>query len=114
MDLSKRNADFIEKLQDDLNEHEDALRFNLKNVVRHFLWKLCIENDNNPKYKKGDKKAYMAGDLDKIIDAVINTSRYTDREDGENYPIWDESSVKKEIERVMEVLRNANVTLKGY
>jgi hypothetical protein len=77
--------------------------------VRHIVWRLCLENESNKGY--GDKKAYMAGDLDTIVNTIISTSRYTERGDGEDYPVWDEKSVAPEMERVMAVLKKAKVAV---
>lgn len=113
--LSQSSKELIEKLQSALDSHESALRFNLKQVVRGFVWKLCMANDSNKEYgATKDKSIYMAGDLDRIIDTVIETSRYTNytnREDGEDYPTWDRRDVAEEMERVMKVLKKAGVAM---
>lgn len=115
--MSESTKEVIEKLETILDTHDSALRFNLHQVVRHFIWKLCMENDSNSEYKEGYKETknkliYMAGDLDRIIDTVIETSHYTDREDGENYPVWNEHDVDDEMERVMRALIKAGVAIK--
>jgi len=107
--LSQSSQDLIEKLQDAIDAHDSALRFNMCQIVRHFLWKLCLENDSNKDY--GKNKHYMAGDLDKIIETAIKTSCYTNRADGEDYPIWDKKEVSGELERVMNVLIKAKVAM---
>lgn len=107
--LSESNEELIRKMQDTIYSYESALSFNMKNIVRGLLYRLLLENDSNPEYNHGDRRVYMAQDLDRIIDAVIKTSHYTGG--CESYPIWDDKSVRLEMSRVMEVLRKANVAL---
>lgn len=112
--LSESTKELLNNLKESLQEHNFTTAFNLKNFVRGLLWKLCLENNSKksnycPNQKDEDESIYMAGDLDKIIDTILETSAMTDREDGENYPVWDRNSVKAEIKRVTKVLAKANV-----
>ena len=98
------------RIEEQINQRDSALRSVLDGFVRRIMWKLVLENDQNAEYQQGDKTAYMAGDISRIINTMISTARYTDREDGENYPIWDEKAVAKEMERVLTVVRKAGIT----
>ncbi len=107
--LSDASQQLLDKLESVLDSHESALRYNLTGIVRHFLWKLVLQNESNKEY--GEKGTFMAHDLDTIVNTIISTSRYTERGDGEDYPIWDEKSVAPEMERVMAVLKKAGVAV---
>ena len=108
--LSQASQDLIDNLEKALDRYNSALRYNLKAFVRHMVFKSCLlaEQDGS---NYGPDKSYMVEDLDKIIDAIIETSEDTSRGDGENYPRWDKKTVDAEYKRVMKVLFDAGVAL---
>lgn len=106
--LSEYNKELMEKMQAAIDERESALIFNMRDFVRRMVFRLCLLNDSNATYNHG-KNVWMAADLDAIVDTIIKTSHYSGG--CEPYPVWDKKSVAEQMERVMEVLRKANVAL---
>jgi hypothetical protein len=68
----------------------------MKAFVRNLLWELIMTST--------DKDLLLERDIDRVIEVMVESSRYTDREDGENYPIWNENEVTEEIHRIKEAL----------
>lgn len=112
--IEQRLQTAIEGISDMVDEQSRAASFNMKWFVRTLVGRLLYENDHNPEYHEGKQRAkdvpvYMGGDLDDIVDAIMDTSHYTDREDGENYPVWNERRVKEQMERIRKALKRAEI-----
>jgi len=68
----------LEEVRDAVERRLHPIRYNLKSLVRGLLWPAVVE----------DPKARIEQDIDTLVDLILDTSRMTDREDGENYPVW--------------------------
>lgn len=104
--LNKASQDLLDNLRVTLIDHDSALRWNMKQFVRGLIWKIVLENET---YSIPNGKILMSHDLDIIVDKILETSHSRFGDDG--YAVWDEKAVKEETERVMTVLKKAEVAV---
>ena len=83
-----------EAVQEAVSKQMDAIKFNLGNVFGGLLFSLKLENE-----KQGG-----VGDIDFLIRAIVNTSRFGGPK-GEEYPVWDKEASKDILERLERVLQ---------
>ena len=66
-----------EKIQEEVDSHLSAIKYNLTNVIQGLLFSLVIENE-----KQGN-----VGDISDLVRLIVDTTHYTGRK-GEEYPDW--------------------------
>jgi hypothetical protein len=106
---SEQIKDLMDKLQETLSTHEYCVKSEIKGFVRGMLWELVMTDRTEPR---------LESDIDDVIDTIFETSKYTDRDDGENYVTWDDKKVMPAIKRIREALIkkgfDKSITMEGY
>lgn len=83
------------RIQEVVDASLSSITYNLGNVFGGLLYSLKLELE-----KEGG-----VGDIDELIRVIVTTSRHTDRDDGEDYPIWNEGD--KRVNAIMARLEKA-------
>lgn len=87
------NKDLMEKLEAAADAHDFAVKFNLKQLFGGLFYSLKLE---------AEKEGFV-GDLDTLIDVVVNTSKYSGPE-FEEYPVYDEKATTEIVKRWAKML----------
>lgn len=103
--MNQQTEILVEKLKTSIEEYEFQKEFILKNFIRSMVWKLVSTQDSDIPYEER-----LEHDLDVVVKTILNTARSTERDDGEDYPIWDKGTCKAELKRIKEVLQKAGMT----
>lgn len=104
--LSENINSIVENVQDALESHQYCLGYNLKNFIRHILWKTISIASIEGNY--GPPGTRLEVDLDKIINTIIETSAY-DGPKHEEYPSYNKKIIGDEITRVEQYMKKINL-----
>jgi len=92
-----------EKLEEIYDEKKQCINYIMSNVFRGLLWSVILEQE-----KKTGKPIFQQH-IDNIIRIIIETACHTNRDDGEDYPIYSDERTEESIKYVSQVLKEKGI-----
>jgi len=92
-----------EKNEEVYEEKKSAIKYLMSDAIRGLLWSVILEQE------KKTGKCIFQTHLDNIIHTIIETASYTERDDGEDYPVCDEQKIQESLDYVSDVLQEKGI-----
>ncbi len=92
--------EITEKIESVIDSRIFAVKNEMKSCIRQIFWDcIMFQQSKEMEYKKR-----IEARIDEMVDIVLDTAKFTDREDGENYTIHNEEKTKPIIEELKKLL----------